>query len=201
MGRSRFVRAQSDRQRRPSGGGGEFLTPPTALSLPEAHSGPRRSPRGHIQPDHTDHPPVDCELLTALPAWPWWRAAAVDRGDDHAGSSWIGDRVGTSAGEKPDRLKKSREYKPAGRHRGVGPRGGALLAAHGWPPSWGAGRCCPGVWKDSRRCCTWMEPAVSCEEGTHRRRAETAPSIHKMPSFGYRGAACCALLGQSKPRP
>src|SRR6266545_5881045 len=118
----------------PKGRGGEFLTPPMALSLPEAHSGPRRSPRGRIQPDHTDHPPVDCGLLTALPAWPWWRAAAADRGDDHAGSSWIGDRVGTSAGEKPDRLKESREYKPAGRHSGVGPRGGALLAAHGWPP-------------------------------------------------------------------
>jgi hypothetical protein len=61
--------------------------------------------------------------------------------------------------ERPYTLKESSEYKPAGRHRGVGPRGGALLAAHGCSLSRGAGRCCPGVWKDSRR---WHVDGASC---------------------------------------
>jgi hypothetical protein len=120
-------------------GRGEVISDP-ADSL-ELAGGPQRLPavpRGRIQADHTHHEPVDCGPSAALPAWPWWRAAAVDRGDAYAGSSWIGDRVGTSAGERPYTLRESSEYKPAGRYRGVWPRGGALLAAHGCSPSRGA---------------------------------------------------------------
>jgi hypothetical protein len=55
-----------------------------------------------------------------------------------------GDRVGTSTGERPPTLEESSESWPTGRRRGVGPRGGALLVAHGQPPMPRGGPCLSG---------------------------------------------------------
>jgi len=164
----------------PKGAGGVIPDPADGLELAGATAASGGPPRPHSGRSHASRACLTVGFQRRCPLGHGGEQQPLIEETTMRAPQWIGDRVGTSAGEKPYRLKEWREYKPAGRHRGVGPRGGALLAAHDWPPELEAGRCCPGVWKDSRRCCTWMEPACLVPGGkTHRRRAEAAPSIHK----------------------